>query len=240
MCECSERVLHPHDFLKVRTNPPILQPPKQLKSNNTRRVNGEVSHCFALSLDESNPEVRGVDGIMRVYNEAFKHVTLSGPTLFQQILETATTIADQPESQANQNYNILLILTDGTINDMAGTVQTIARASKTPLSIIIVGVGEADFTDMERLDGDDVKESKFRDIVQFVPFSKFAGNHISMLAKETLAEVPGQFLSFMKGKGITPNPARSAPPPPAEFSSPIAEAAPAFDFGDAPPTYENM
>jgi hypothetical protein len=38
-----------------------------------------------------------------------------------------------------------LILTDGIINDMQKTIDEIVRGSDLPLSIIIVGVGEADF-----------------------------------------------------------------------------------------------
>jgi len=177
------------------------------------RVFGEVSHCFALTFDEAAPDVQGVEGIMRVYDNAFKNVTLSGPTLFSQIIQTATVLADEPFDQEKQHYNILLILTDGVINDMAGTLAAIKQGAKTPLSIIIVGIGEADFTDMEKLDGDDEKDAKFRDIVQFVPFRNYAGGHISMLAKETLSEVPGQFLAFMKSKNISPNPARKAVEP---------------------------
>jgi hypothetical protein len=47
------------------------------------------------------------------------------------------------------------------------------------MSIIIVGVGEADFESMEELDGDSVKltapngKKASRDIVQFVPFRNF-------------------------------------------------------------------
>jgi hypothetical protein len=60
-----------------------------------------------------------------------------------------------------------------------------------PLSIIIVGVGTADFSNMERLDGDNgLFNSKGkrapRDIVQFVPFRDVGGNS-DMLAKELLA-----------------------------------------------------
>lgn len=42
------------------------------------------------------------------------------------------------------------------------------------------------------------------DIVQFVPFRDFKSNPM-MLAKETLEEVPGQLLNFMRRKGINPN-----------------------------------
>lgn len=51
----------------------------------------------------------------------------------------------------------------------------ITRAAELPLSIIIVGVGSADFSNMVRLDGDNGLYSSNgkkcqRDIVQFVPF----------------------------------------------------------------------
>lgn len=41
---------------------------------------------------------------------------------------------------------MLLILTDGQINDMQNTVDAIVAASDLPMSIIIVGVGAADFS----------------------------------------------------------------------------------------------
>lgn len=51
-------------------------------------------------------------------------------------------------------YHILLILTDGVIHDMQKTKDLIVECSKYPLSIIIVGIGKSDFTDMIELDGD--------------------------------------------------------------------------------------
>jgi len=50
---------------------------------------------------------------------------------------------------------ILMIITDGIINDMQKTIDEIVRGSSLPLSIIIVGVGEADFSSMDILDADD-------------------------------------------------------------------------------------
>ena len=47
-----------------------------------------------------------------------------------------------------------MILTDGVISDMDDTIKAIVDASFLPMSIIIVGVGNADFTDMEILDAD--------------------------------------------------------------------------------------
>ena len=49
-------------------------------------------------------------------------------------------------SQEHQKYTVLLIITDGMINDMEATKAAIVAASAQPMSIIIVGVGSADFS----------------------------------------------------------------------------------------------
>ena len=49
----------------------------------------------------------------------------------------------------------MLIITDGIINDMEKTINEIVRGSVMPLSIVIVGVGDADFSGMDQLDADE-------------------------------------------------------------------------------------
>ena len=48
---------------------------------------------------------------------------------------------------------------------MSETIDAIVRASNYPLSIIIVGVGAADFTDMNTLDCDDGRYSTRRGVL---------------------------------------------------------------------------
>lgn len=118
----------------------------------------------------------------------------------------------EPVTQANQKYFILLIITDGIINDMQKTIDQVVRSSGLPISIIIVGVGSDDFESMDTLDADEnpLYSQKYKkymdaDIVQFVPYRDFRSNPIQ-LAKETLDEVPGQLLSYMRRKNIKPMP----------------------------------
>nr|CAD7463054.1 unnamed protein product [Timema tahoe] len=108
--------------------------------------------------------------------------------------------------------------------------RAIIRASALPMSIIIVGVGRADFDAMNELDGDTVPVSHNgvqakRDIVQFVPFRNFESlQNVSVakayLAKEVLEEIPDQIVGYMKGRNVVPKlPATNqmkgdAPPPP--------------------------
>ena len=72
-----------------------------------------------------------------------------------------------------------------------------------PLSIIIVGVGAADFTDMNELDGDDNTNENLRDLVQFVAMKDYAnGADGARLAKDTLIEVPKQVTDYFKKQNV--------------------------------------
>uniref|UniRef100_A0A7S3PIB1 C2 domain-containing protein n=2 Tax=Aplanochytrium stocchinoi TaxID=215587 RepID=A0A7S3PIB1_9STRA len=162
-----------------------------------------ANHCFPLSFNMSNPAVYGVNGMLQIYRHALRSVVLSGPTLFSGILQEAIRQCSAHEiTQQNQNYSILMILTDGIINDLDETIAMIVHASHLPMSIIIVGVGSADFSTMEALDSDErlLRDRNgnvaCRDIVQFVPFSKFGGDG-TLLAKEVLAEIPKQIVGTL-------------------------------------------
>lgn len=95
---------------------------------------------------------------------------------------------------------------------MQNTITEIVRGSVLPLSIIIVGIGDADFEQMDMLDADtnplfskDLGCYASRDIVQFVPFRDLK-NDPFLLAKEVLYEIPRQLTSYFQGRGINPNP----------------------------------
>ncbi|OMJ92385.1 hypothetical protein SteCoe_4827 [Stentor coeruleus] len=168
----------------------------------------EASHCFPLTGDLQNPYVLGTQGILDLYRSSLTKVALSGPTFFHHIIDQTITVASSTSPQSV--YHVLLILTDGVIMDMDKTLNSIVQAASLPMSIIIVGVGNADFDMMEQLDCDngalvDSQGRKaVRDIVQFVPFRKHGGNPVQ-LAAEVLKEVPSQLTNFMKSINYTPD-----------------------------------
>lgn len=97
----------------------------------------DVNHCFPLTLDALCTEVAGVAGVLHAYDGALQRVLLSGPTCFSPVVRAAATVASQPYSPTLQHYSILLILTDGVINDMEDIKAAIVAASDKPLSIVI-------------------------------------------------------------------------------------------------------
>ncbi|KAM5286955.1 copine-5 isoform 2-T3 [Hipposideros larvatus] len=190
---------------------------------------GRVSHEFPLNGNQENPSCCGIDGILEAYHQSLRTVQLYGPTNFAPVVTHVARNA--AEVQDGSQYSVLLIITDGVISDMAQTKEAIVNAAKLPMSIIIIGVGQAEFDAMVELDGDDVRISSRgklaeRDIVQFVPFRDYVdrtGNHVlsmARLARDVLAEIPDQLVSYMKAQGIRPR-----PPPEATASSPLQSPA---------------
>jgi len=171
----------------------------------------EVSHEFFLTFDPNNPYCNGLDGVMSAYSNSLHNVQLYGPTNFSPVIRHVARFADAYQADPT-NYFVLLIITDGIITDFEETKRSIIEASHLPLSIIIVGVGDEDFGAMDDLDSDDslLRSGSLvakRDIVQFVELRKFVQSNgqwsKQLLAKEVLAEIPGQLLSYMKSKGFT-------------------------------------
>ena len=173
-----------------------------------------VYHGFALNQlqgfgdkiqkqrEPNNPEVLGLYEMDLAYLNAIKLcqsgiLALSGPTLFEEILEKARRLSIVAHNANNLQYNILVILTDGIINDMNQTKDKIVEIANAnlPLSIIIIGIGNADFTRMDELDGDGLGLGNTsgvyakRDIVQFVPMNKYE-NNLNGLSSLTLQEIP--------------------------------------------------
>uniref|UniRef100_A0A3P9I4E0 Copine IVa n=1 Tax=Oryzias latipes TaxID=8090 RepID=A0A3P9I4E0_ORYLA len=171
----------------------------------------KVSHDFAVNFNEDNPECAGIQGVVEAYQACLPKLQLYGPTNIAPIIQkVAKTASQEVHTKEAMQYFILLILTDGVITDMADTRDAIVQASHLPMSIIIVGVGNADFSDMQMLDGDDgilrspKGEPVLRDIVQFVPFRSFKHASPAALAKSVLAEVPNQVVDYYNSKGIKP------------------------------------
>uniref|UniRef100_A0A8C0DSR6 Copine-2 n=1 Tax=Balaenoptera musculus TaxID=9771 RepID=A0A8C0DSR6_BALMU len=157
----------------------------------------KVSHEFAINFNPTNPFCSGVDGIAQAYSACLPHIRFYGPTNFSPIVNHVARFAAQAtQQQTAMQYFILLIITDGVISDMEETRHAVVQASKLPMSIIIVGVGNADFAAMEFLDGDSrtlhshTGEEAARDIVQFVPFREFRNPPIDKFILKRYSQAP--------------------------------------------------
>lgn len=171
------------------------------------KFRGIINHAFQLG---PTPEVNGIKGMLDAYRGTFKTgLTMSGPTVFSEVIQLAAAQARSKQEASRrigqQAYHILLILTDGAVSDINETKRAIRSVSDAPLSIVIVGIGGADFSAMQFLDDFMSQEGAGRDICQYVEFQRHQSNKIH-LTQATLEEIPDQVVDYFHGNGIKPLP----------------------------------
>ncbi|KAJ1560681.1 Copine-8 [Cladochytrium tenue] len=158
----------------------------------------------------------GVQGLLELYHDSIvdPQLRLSGPTDFAPVIEQVSRdLEEKMRSEPSVlHYQVLLMVTDGLITDLDATLRSLSRAASLPLSVVVVGVGQEDFGAMNILDADDGDEAaawrlrpngrgSIRDIVQFVPMREVGADPFA-LARETLAEIPDQFMQYVRERGI--------------------------------------
>ncbi|CAK9320839.1 unnamed protein product [Citrullus colocynthis] len=160
-----------------------------------------------------HPEDRPCHGFQEVlccYRETVPHVKLAGPTSFAPIIRNAIRIVNDRCGQ----YHILLIIADGQVTrsidtheghlspQEQSTIDAIVEASKYPLSIILVGVGDGPWDQMNKYD-DQIPARDF-DNFQFVNFTEIMSKGTPSSKKEAefalqcLMEIPPQYKETMK------------------------------------------
>ena len=164
----------------------------------------EVSHCFPLNGNIADPTIEGCESVIANYREKLPLINFAGPTLYGPLLEQFMDYVQT--NKANKIYSILLMVTDGLADDFSRAKDILVQLSALPASVVIVGVGNANFDKMEELDGDDKKLttdmgfSCHRDIVNFVSFkdAQLKGD----MGAQVLKEIPDQVCSYMRLMGF--------------------------------------
>ena len=167
-------------------------------------------HCFPINENPVDPNINTIDGVLKEYRKFIQKINLTGPTNFAPLInELNKTVKEELKKGKKMNYNILMILTDGQISDMKETKDALVEASFLPISVIIIGIGDNNFDNMDILDADENPlydkngRKADRDLVQFVPFNKFKDNP-QKLAEEVLEEVPRQVVEYYQHNNIIP------------------------------------
>ena len=196
---------------------------------------------------------RGFEGVLSEYRKALQRgIVLSGPTSFAPVIRKAV---DLVKASGNE-LHVLLIIADGQVSEALDckreTINAIVEASHVPLSIVVVGVGDGPFDQMETFD-DQLPERRF-DNLQFVDFQPFQAALAAAPSKEkqaaieaafalcALQELPSQFQEIVRlgqlGDGTTSDePAADAarPPPPSDWWNTIWGSPPVVNNPGPPP-----
>ena len=146
--------------------------------------------CFPINFNE-NPDIEKIDGVLREYRNCLSKITLSEPCYFTPVITHITRMIelDQKIDKKNKNYHILLLLTDGKYDDREKTIDAIVKASKLPLSIIIVGL-----QDNKRKN---IDSTKYFDIVYLIDATGSMGSYLDA-AKDQCINISNELKSKFK------------------------------------------
>jgi len=136
----------------------------------------------------------GFHDVLDKYEVAARRVVLSGPTSFVPLIDQAISIV-----QSTGAYHILLIVADGQVSNRHANVDAIVRASNYALSIVMIGVGDGPWDDMQ--DFDDMLPSRRFDNFQFVCMDRVLRDHSgsdAAFALAALMEIPEQYKAIRK------------------------------------------
>lgn len=95
--------------------------------------------CFPINFKD-DPNIEKIDGILEEYRNCVNKITFSDPAEFAPVIKNFTKMIEDDQEHINEYYYILLLLTDGKYDDREKTIDAIVKASKLPMSIIIVGL----------------------------------------------------------------------------------------------------
>lgn len=174
----------------------------------------KATKVFPIHYGQNGDWCEGFKQVEEVYGKLAATINqrggirLSGGTSFVPIIKHSIDII-----KGKGGYHILVIISDGSVDDYAANHQALVEASNYPLSVIMVGVGNGDtdqFQKMKNLD-DDTSGKKF-DNFQFVNFTELWESTDGMeqeereaeFAVEALMEIPIQYKQI-KAKGILDN-----------------------------------
>ncbi|KAL3778632.1 hypothetical protein HJC23_001581 [Cyclotella cryptica] len=164
------------------------------------KYDGQVRHIFQCG---ESPTATGIQGVLRAYRSVFETgLMMSGPTVITSVLREAAMRARNFPASTNEDlrYCVLLILTDGIVADLADT-QEIIRSYKDrdlPLSIVMVGIGRADFTEMHRWNASPFDA---RGRFTFADYRQHQYDPMA-LSREALRRVPFDVRDYFSARGI--------------------------------------
>lgn len=151
----------------------------------------------------------GTQGVLDAYRTVFEtDLIMSGPTSTQSVIRAAATRSKKfyntqlQTRSASVPYCILLILTDGIVHDLQATKELVrsCRELQLPLSVIVVGIGRADFTEFHSWN-EESSESRGR--FKFVEFRQYQFDP-DALSRKALLNVPHDIVDYYLSRNIMP------------------------------------
>uniref|UniRef100_A0A914DW46 Copine C-terminal domain-containing protein n=1 Tax=Acrobeloides nanus TaxID=290746 RepID=A0A914DW46_9BILA len=202
------------------------------------------SQEFCLNL-ETDPSCRGLDGILNAFKHSLANVQPVDTAHLSHVIYYVAKLAQNYNNRTpgtKPSYFVLAIITRGVFDDLKETIQSIIFASRAPISLIFVGIGDSDLSELERLGTAGTKmnfqgRKPERDCVQYVSITKCRQEESkypdlkALIAERGLSSIPWQMTSWMTKNGLRP---KHLPPMIASSSGPTVTSTPPLQQAHKP------
>jgi len=132
-------------------------------------LEGSPGNCFQIG---SKLEANGIGDILNIYRSAIQQTfDMSLSKDWSVVISNAEDFARKNQNDAHvsgvlRNYTVLLILSNEPVDNINATIDALHEAASVPLSVVVVGIGDSDFSEITQvLEGD-----LGNDVITFVNF----------------------------------------------------------------------
>lgn len=164
------------------------------------KYNRVMSQSFPLTL-EGSEELAGLKALQNAYWNIFESIVFDKPVLIVPSLQMA--INRVKGSRNPGNYLVFLILLANIPDDLEDFIDLLYQSQMEPISVIIVGIGDTDFTLLEQSFEtgklvNSAGKSFDRDVAVFLRFNNFGMNGLTMLTSSALFSIPDQAMHWFE------------------------------------------
>ena len=159
-----------------------------------KRAAGQLKASVVNDMVTDCEPCEGTAEVLSAYRRALPYTVKSGPTSFVPLLEK---LSDRV--RRTRRYCFLFIVGDGAVSDKGANAAAVVAASRHPISVSMIGVGDGPWDAMEEFD-DALPARKF-DNWQFLPYhTKMheCNNNPLRFAVHALMEMPDQLRAIKR------------------------------------------
>jgi len=114
-------------------------------------LEGSPGNCFQIG---SKLEANGIGDILNIYRSAIQQTfDMSLSKDWSVVISNAVDFARKNQNDAHvsgvlRNYTVLLILSNEPVDNINATIDALHEAASVPLSVVVVGIGDSDFSEI--------------------------------------------------------------------------------------------
>lgn len=164
------------------------------------RINRQVCYSIPLCDENGKSELHSIHDLLNAYMAIFDKILFDKPILISPSTTAALNLVKGEKDP--HRYLVFLIMISDDPTDLNQFTDLLYQNQYEPISLIIVGLGEGDFSKTEEAfkAGMPIYNSKGeefdRDFVTFLKFNNFGSDDLTQLASTALFSIPDQAIHW--------------------------------------------